>query len=68
MLRPVLKYAKSPEWPHGFATHDVGTYPIIWGQTYVGTIKDVQMPIDSRETYTKYENSLRQRKIKGLKF
>lgn len=46
MLRPIFKYAKSPEWPHEFAPHDVGTYPILWGQTYGGTIKDVQMPIE----------------------
>lgn len=46
MLRPIFKYASMPDWPHEFAPHDVGTYPILWGQTYGGTIKDVQMPIE----------------------
>ncbi len=46
MMRPIIKYAKMPDWPHVFAPHDVGTYPILWGQTYGGTIEDVQMPIE----------------------
>lgn len=46
MMRPIFKYAKMKEWPHEFAPHDVGTYPVLWGQTYGGTIEDVQMPIE----------------------
>ncbi len=46
MMRPIFKYAKMPDWPHAFAPHDVGTYPILWGQTYGGTLEDVQMPIE----------------------
>ncbi len=46
MLRPIFRYASMPDWRHEFAPHDVGTYPILWGQTYGGTIEDVQMPIE----------------------
>ena len=47
MLRPVLHYSESEAWPFDFAPHDVGTYPILNGQTYSnGTDPEMQMPIE----------------------
>ena len=51
MLRPIVKYAKSKEWPYEFVPHDVGCYPLANGQVY-GKSNDEekqrlsQMPIE----------------------
>ncbi len=47
MLRPVFRYSESEAWPFDFAPHDVGTYPILNGQSYSnGTDPEMQMPIE----------------------
>jgi len=45
LLRPVLRYADSEDWPYDYAPHDVGRYPLAIGQAY-GLHPDRQMPIE----------------------
>lgn len=55
MLDPIFAYCASPDWPHPFPAHDIGTYPIANGQTYrdYQTLKgpgenivETQMPVE----------------------
>lgn len=46
MLRPVFKYSRTDAWEYDFAPHDVGTYPILNGQTYCENKLESQMPIE----------------------
>ncbi len=46
MLRPVCRYARTEAWSFDFAPHDVGTYPILNGQTYCENRLEGQMPIE----------------------
>ena len=55
MLDPVIAYCASPDWPHPFPAHDLGTYPIANGQTYRDfqtrrgpgeNIIETQMPVE----------------------
>ncbi len=51
MLRPIVRQAEDPAWPHDFAPHDAGTYPLATGQTYCRKPDDPypldgQMPVE----------------------
>ena len=50
MMRPVLKFANTKNWPHPYAPHDVGTYPKANGQVYGNEngelLHKYQMPIE----------------------
>ncbi len=55
MLDPVMAYSASPDWPHPFPPHDLGTYPLANGQTYRDfvtkrgpneNIIETQMPVE----------------------
>lgn len=46
MLRPIFKYASSPEWPFDFAPHDAGQYPLLNGQVYGENQLKYQMPVE----------------------
>lgn len=46
MLRPVFRYARSAEWKYDFAPHDLGTYPLVNGQTYYECRREYQMPVE----------------------
>ncbi len=46
MMRPIYKYAASPEWSYDFAPHDAGRYPWVNGQVYGGNRLEKQMPVE----------------------
>jgi len=46
MMRPIYKYALSPEWPFDFAPHDCGQYPLLNGQVYGNNAIEKQMPVE----------------------
>ncbi len=46
MLRPVLQFARNEQWEFDFAPHDVGTYPLLNGQTYGPHNPAMQMPVE----------------------
>ncbi len=46
MLRPVFRFARSEGWKYDFAPHDVGTYPLVNGQTYGDCLPELQMPVE----------------------
>ena len=46
MIRPVMRYSRTPEWVFDFAPHDVGRYPILNGQVYGRNALKYQMPVE----------------------
>lgn len=46
MMRPIYRYALSPDWPYDFAPHDVGRYPLLNGQVYGKNALNYQMPVE----------------------
>lgn len=46
MIRPVMQFARSDDWEYDFAPHDVGTYPLLNGQTYGPHNLSMQMPVE----------------------
>ncbi|MBP3704224.1 MAG: DUF4965 domain-containing protein [Clostridia bacterium] len=46
MIRPVMRYSRTPEWVFDFAPHDVGRYPILNGQVYGKNALKYQMPVE----------------------
>ena len=52
MMRPVIAFALSPDWPFDFAPHDVGRYPFVDFQRYScrketrEQLPDWQMPVE----------------------
>ena len=46
MLRPICRYARTPEWVFDFAPHDVGQYPLVNGQVYGRNALRFQMPVE----------------------
>ena len=46
MMRPIYKYASSPEWIYDFAPHDAGRYPLVNGQVYGSNRIEKQMPVE----------------------
>ncbi len=46
MMRPIYRYASSPEWPWDFAPHDAGRYPWVNGQVYGEGRLEKQMPVE----------------------
>lgn len=46
MLRPIIKYSKTPDWKFRFAPHDVGKYPLANGQVYGMPGEENQMPVE----------------------
>lgn len=46
MIRPIVKYARSSDWPFDFAPHDIGQYPLGNGQVYGENKLEYQMPVE----------------------
>ncbi|MEJ8306986.1 glutaminase family protein [Saccharibacillus sacchari] len=46
MIRPIVKYARSGDWPFDFAPHDIGQYPLGNGQVYGENKLEYQMPVE----------------------
>lgn len=46
MMRPIMQYARTEEWPFDFAPHDCGRYPILNGQVYGRNAMSYQMPVE----------------------
>ena len=50
MMRPIIRFARSEEWPFDFAPHDCGRYPLVNGQLYGKSenalLLEKQMPVE----------------------